>query len=384
MAAAKVQSKAHSAVQFAKQAEQLSLFHPSKDDNQEASQTTAVEAKFITESDPVIEVASGDRLPAVPLTEAQKLNELRDKLEGRDSRSDGTATGGLNQDTQKARAAAQRSTFQDDEPQRLSSPTREKQGAALQDSVPPSRTNPLFPPLPLYGPASLLRNIQCHIFRITSFFLSLGFLAVIVLGAAFTSIPLMFKHIGMRLRFKDPDSRRPFYKLEKTRRRERKEAEKHWRHQKKRRRSRSSCNDEDKEDDAGWAEEFIPTEGGKDPLVCSVGYYARRVGLDIEEFKVQTEDGFIIDLWHVYNPKEYIPGSPKERNFHSPGVFQDQGEKEASRSRSRARSKKYPVLMIHGLLQSAGAYCTNDDDSLAFFLAKRYVFVTTSNSLCDF
>ena len=34
----------------------------------------------------------------------------------------------------------------------------------------------------------------------------------------------------------------------------------------------------------------------------------------------------------------------------------------------------YPVLMIHGLLQSSGAYCTNDDDSLAFFLCKRYVF----------
>ena len=31
------------------------------------------------------------------------------------------------------------------------------------------------------------------------------------------------------------------------------------------------------------------------------------------------------------------------------------------------------MLMMHGLLQSSGAYCTNDDESLAFFLCKRYV-----------
>ena len=372
MASAKVQSPAHSSLKFAKQAQQLSLLHSRNDDNQEeVSRNTAVEAKFITENDPVIETASGDRLPAVPLTEAQKLNELKDELEGRDSTSDDTAAGGLSQHVQKAKAAAQRATFLDDEAKGLSSPS-EKEGVPLQHAVPPSRTNPLFPPLPLYGPPSLLRNIQCHIFRVTSFFLSLGFLAVIVLGSAFTSIPLMFKHIGMRLRFKDPSSRRPFYELEKKKRKERREAEKQWTRRKKRRISRSSREDQDKEDVPGWSEEFVPLEGGKDRLICDVGYYARRVGLDVEMFKVQTEDGFIIDLWHIYNPKEYTPGSPDERSFHSPEVFQDQEDGDARKSRSRAkRGRKYPVLMIHGLLQSAGAYCTNDDDSLAFFLAKR-------------
>lgn len=40
--------------------------------------------------------------------------------------------------------------------------------------------------------------------------------------------------------------------------------------------------------------------------------------------------------------------------------------------------------MIHGLLQSAGAYCTNDDDSLAFFLAKSGYDVWLGNNRCGF
>ena len=372
MAATKVESKAHTAIDFARKADQLSLVHPrSHEDGGDAAKTTAVEAKFITESDPVIELANGDRLPAVPLTEAQKLNELKDELEGNDSRTDDTAAGGLRQERQRASAAAQCKTFAKDEPQSLSSPPQEKAGAPLQTSTPPSRTNPLFPPLPLYGPPSLLRTIQCHIFRVTSFFLSLGFLAVIVLGSAFTSIPMMFKHIGMCLRFKDPDSRRPFYEEERKRRKVRKEADKAWTHNRKRRRSTAE-RESDQEAFAGRSEEFVPTEGGKDLLICDVRYYARRVGLDMEEFKVQTEDGFIINLWHIYNPKEYTPASEDDRDFHKPDVFYEDVDEENNRSKSRWRKgRRYPILMMHGLLQSAGAYCSNDDDSLAFFLAKR-------------
>ena len=376
MAAAKVRDKANTAIDFAHKAEQLSLVHPQSQHAENApTKTTAVEAKFITESDPVIELASGDRLPAVPLTEAQRLNELKDELEGNDSRKDDTAAGGLRQETQKEKAAAQRATFDKDQPTSLSSRRTGKEGVPLRESNPPSRTNPLFPPLPLYGPPSLLRNLQCHIFRVTSFFLSFAFLAVIVLGSAFTSIPLMFRHIGMRLRFKDPDSRRPFYELEKKKRKERKEAERAWMRSRKRRRSNPEPT-VDQEELAGRSDEFIPTEGGKDPLICDVGYYARRVGLDVEEFKVQTEDGFIIDLWHVYNPKEYKPASKDERDFHRPDVFYDDIDGDSPKSSTRSNGpRRYPVLMMHGLLQSAGAYCCNDDDSLAFFLAKRQVLL---------
>ncbi|EER36978.1 triacylglycerol lipase [Histoplasma capsulatum H143] len=39
-------------------------------------------------------------------------------------------------------------------------------------------------------------------------------------------------------------------------------------------------------------------------------------------------------------------------------------------SASADGGRRYPILMLPGLLQSAGAFCVNDDDSLAFFLAK--------------
>jgi predicted alpha/beta hydrolase len=41
---------------------------------------------------------------------------------------------------------------------------------------------------------------------------------------------------------------------------------------------------------------------------------------------------------------------------------------------------KYPVLMIPGLMQSSGAFCVNDDDSLAFFLCKSGYDVWLGNN----
>ncbi|CAF9910064.1 MAG: hypothetical protein GOMPHAMPRED_006940 [Gomphillus americanus] len=371
------------ATQFAKQAARLSLFHPVRDATKEWQDTTAVEARFITESDPVIELANGDRLPAVPLTEAQRLNELRDAIEGRNSNDDGTASGGLRQEIQKAKAAAQQATFESEGPPRLlsSAGSKDEGSMTLQGSAPPSRTNPLFPPLPLYGPPSVLRRIQVYIFRFTSFWLSLGFLMVIVLGSAFTSIPMMFEHIAIRIAGKEPDARRPFYELEKARKKERLAAERDWAKLGTHSVNQGQIGDQENVD--GFSSRFVPTEGGKDKLICDVSYYARRVGLDVEEHKVQTEDGFIIDLWHVYNPKEYTPRNDKERDFRDPNVF-SKNTKQNSRSRTRQKGKKYPILMMHGLLQSAGAYCTNDDDSLAFFLAKSGFDVWLGNNRCGF
>lgn len=48
--------------------------------------------------------------------------------------------------------------------------------------------------------------------------------------------------------------------------------------------------------------EFVPTDSGKDPLKPDVAIYARRIGLESETFLVQTDDGFILELWHLYNP----------------------------------------------------------------------------------
>ena len=381
-------SKKHdAAVRFARQAENLGLAPRDKeDDSDEVDSTTAVRAIFVTEHDPVIVTASGDRLPAVPLTEAQKLNELREEIEKRDNSNekvgaDSAAESDKSEEGGSPVGKDLEGTFRhkhgDNSPETSS---ERKSSAPLGSSLPPSRTNPLFPPLPLYGPPSLLRTLQCYVFRFTSFWLSLGFLAVVVLGSAFTSIPLMFMHIWLRLTFRHPDSRRPFNEEEKRRKEARKEADKAWKRDKRKHNNYEKTGYVDKEGEAGHTEEFVPTEGGPDPIVCDVGYYARRVGLDMEEYKVQTEDGFIITLWHIYNPREYTPATVEERGPRDPTVFEESSsEKKSTGLKRRSGPRRYPILLIHGLLQSAGAYCTNDDDSLAFYLAKRYLIHLSVN-----
>lgn len=380
MATETIPSKADAASLFARQVEQLSLL-PDDSQDERAAGTRAIKAQFITPQDPVVVTANGGRLPAVPLAEAQKLNKLKDEICAEDAHNkrsefrneieiEGTEIDGSM--TMHQNEALKGTMLQHETSEQATEP-----GAPLREAMPSPRTNPLFPPLPLYGPPTLLRNLHCNIFRFTSFFLSLGFLAVIVLGSAFTSIPLMFRHIGLQLSLRDPDARRPFHEEEVRRKKVRTEGEKEWKRQRRQRSSMVKTGQDDNVNDKNQIEAYIPTEGGKDPIVCDVGYYARRVGLDVEEFKVHTEDGFIIELWHVYNPMEYLPVSVEKRGPHTPDVFSPKQSKNgrdhgASGSQYTNGHRRYPVLLMHGLLQSAGAYCTNDDSSLAFFLCKRF------------
>ncbi|PVH78911.1 alpha/beta-hydrolase [Cadophora sp. DSE1049] len=139
---------------------------------------------------------------------------------------------------------------------------------------------------------------------------------------------------------------------------------------------------------------YVPTEGGPDSFVVDVGYYARRVGLDSEEVKVQTEDGFVLDLWHVYDPREYTPLSRAQRMVRGPESIDDirPPSRESSGSENpkekgkegEARKQKYPVLMMPGLMQSSGVYCTNDEHSLAFWLCKQGYDVWLGNNRCGF
>jgi pimeloyl-ACP methyl ester carboxylesterase len=343
----------------------LSYVAPHKDPD---GSGTAIHAHYITPQDPIIVTSDGGRLPGVPLAEADKLNTLKEEIDGEpaDVIDDTSPTYKYEKGEGQPESLRDGATVQT---------TGE---GSLRKAMPPSRTNPLFPPLPLYGPSSLTRDIQCMTFRTTSFFLSLGFLAIIVLGSAFTSIPLMFRHIWLRITFRDPDARRPFCEEEKKLKKVRKEEVRNWKKQRARRNSKPKINDN--EDEAGQGE-FIPTEGGPDPIVCDVGYYARRVGLDMEEFKVQTEDGFIVTLWHIYNPREFKPMSDAERAARGPDVFTGEGP---SRLINSNQKPKFPILMIHGLLQSSGAYCVNDDNSLAFYLCKSGYDVWLGNNRCGF
>lgn len=382
MAKEPAERRTSTAIKFTRQSEKLSLqAHDAKDEDRNGAM--AVEARFITPQDPVIETESGARLPAVPLKEALELNKLRDQVEGQSTESGPQWRGPAHQKHEESV----------DESSQAESIQSTRPDASLRNAIPPSRTNPLFPELPLYGPPSLLRDIQCIAFRASSAILSLAFLGVIVLGSAFTSIPLMLRHIGLRLVFRNPDARRPFHEEEKRRQQIRNEEAREWKH--KRRRGQSTSNAEDGNDEeAGQDEqEFEPTEGGKDPLVCDAGYYARRIGLDAETYEVMTEDGFIIQLVHLYNPKEQNPASASQRVHGAPVVFPKSSNHDRSSDNSSANSsssthpsnkRKYPILLIHGLLQSSGAYCANDDSSLAFYLCKSGYDVWLGNNRCGF
>ena len=379
MATKVAQNNDDAATRFARHAAKLSLL-PRNEESERVEATTAVRARFVTPQDPVIETADGGRLPAVPLIEAQVLNKLKSEAEGQPFDVGQAALGDAKEEQLKQTGAGevpQNEVLEGTALEHGSSSQSTEPEAPLGSAVPPSWTNPLFPPLPLYGPPTFMRNVHCSLFRCSSFFLSLGFLATIVLGSAFTSIPLMFRHIGLRLSGKDPNARRPFHEEERRRKKARKEAAKAWKQRRRRRNSMEKAGHNSEEGNASHGDGYTPTEGGDDPLVCDVGYYARRVGLDIEEFRVQTEDGFIIQLWHVYNPREYSPVSDNTRRYREPVVFQEKHTENgringASGAQYRDGNRRYPVLLVHGLLQSSGAYCSNDEDSLAFYLCKRF------------
>jgi pimeloyl-ACP methyl ester carboxylesterase len=372
-AADKTRTKAQAAIEFAKQSERLGQY-ASNEGNDTDGSTQAVEARFITAQDPVIQTATGDRLPAVPVEEATKLNELKDLLEDRDPSENEPMPGELRESRDGTiHGVRPKGSAEDDEKKGTDAP--------LAESKAPSKTNPMFPPVPVYGPPSTLRKVQCFQLRISSALLSFCFLLVIILGAAFTSIPILAEHIWMLLRGQNPDSRRPFFEEEQRRKKARKAAEIAW----KKQHTVESVKLADGNEEGTDRDEFVSLEGGPDELKCDVRYYARRVGLDCEIFEVQTEDGFIIDLWHLYNPRDYERTDDLDRAPHAPDVFRRTTSCNGiPGSQYPTGEKKYPVLMIHGLLQSAGAYCTNDDDSLAFFLAKSGYDVWLGNNRCGF
>lgn len=366
-------SKAQAAIEFTRQAERLGQYAPDQEDDATGT-TQAVEARFVTAQDPVILTAGGDRLPAVPIEEAVKLNKLKDTLEDRDPSESEPVPAEIRESRDGTIHGVRPSTGDKEDQEKGTD-------APLGESTAPSKTNPMFPPVPVYGPPSTLRKLHCLQLRFSSGILSFCFLLVIVLGAAFTSIPNVVEHIWIRLRGRNPDERRPFFEEEERRKKARKAAEIAW----KKKHTVESTKLADDNEEGTEGDEFVPLEGGPDELKCDVRYYARRVGLDCEIFEVQTEDGFIIDLWHLYNPRDYERTDDSERVPHAPEVFRRTTScTGAPGSQYPPGKKKYPILMIHGLLQSAGAYCTNDDDSLAFFLAKSGYDVWLGNNRCGF
>ncbi|CAK7265552.1 hypothetical protein SEPCBS119000_001573 [Sporothrix epigloea] len=411
------------AIEYARQSQKLSLQKVADSPVQQPD--LAVEARFVTPQDPVIVTSKGNRLPPVPLSEAHKLNVLKDELHGSaqalDEKDAFRQAKAAEADTTTARRLDDPPSAElpDDDAgkkQKKTKALREKLKAelhmarksssiiqpsaegTLQRAMPPSHTHPLFPPLPLYGPPSLLRNLQSGFLRVSSFFLSMSFLGVIVLGSLFTSIPGALRRVGCYLTLCDPDANRPFYAEEKRRKRLRRDVDRSWAQQ-QRSKAGSACslqeNCEVGKYPAGTgveASKYRPTAGGPDPLVPDVAHYARRVGLDVEKYEVQTEDGFIIDLWHVIDPNEDVPRPAEARKHRGPDLLFDETtpaeriaiEQAMFAEHRNQKQPKFPVLLVHGLLQSAGAYCVNDDDALAFYLCKSGFDVWLGNNRCGF
>lgn len=245
-----------------------------------------------------------------------------------------------------------------------------EQGRTGDDEASNLHITSLFAALPTYGPPTTARKLQHLLFKITSFMLSLLFLLSIVCTSMIASIPVVLCQLFYTCTFRNHDTRRIFYKEEQRRAQMRQAKERAWKR-------RMSCGD-GAVDQEGLAERYQPTEGGRDPIISDVAYYARRVGLDLEKIKVKTEDGFLIDLWHVFDPSEYTGARGAATSASSRRVFQES----KMRLKNPDAKRKAPVLMLHGLLQSSGVFCCSDDESLAFWLCKAGYDVWLGDNRC--
>lgn len=81
-------------------------------------------------------------------------------------------------------------------------------------------------------------------------------------------------------------------------------------------------------------------------------YYALQLDLDLEVFKIQTKDGYVLTLHHLVDPKV------------------SQAE----------RDTKEPILLQHGLLSCSGAFLTSGYNSLAYYLLEQGYDVWLGNN----
>ncbi|CCE63399.1 hypothetical protein TPHA_0E03090 [Tetrapisispora phaffii CBS 4417] len=90
-------------------------------------------------------------------------------------------------------------------------------------------------------------------------------------------------------------------------------------------------------------------------LISDLNYYFQKYNIDIETIEIETDDGFIIELWHL------IPNS-----------------------NSNIKTHGHPVLLLHGLLQSSGSFASSGKKSLAYFLCTSGYDVWLGNNRCGF
>ncbi|SCU82858.1 LAME_0C03136g1_1 [Lachancea meyersii CBS 8951] len=99
---------------------------------------------------------------------------------------------------------------------------------------------------------------------------------------------------------------------------------------------------------------FSDILSAEDPnLVPDLKHYYSQYGILIEEFEVETEDGFVLDLWHF-----------------------------TEADRGIVSSKRHPMLLLHGLLQSSGSFASGGRKSLAYYFHESGFDVWLGNNRC--
>lgn len=91
-------------------------------------------------------------------------------------------------------------------------------------------------------------------------------------------------------------------------------------------------------------------------LVPDLSYYFDLLNLQLNTYEIVTEDGFVITVHRLIDPYESI----------------------------QARQGRKPILLLHGLLQSSGSFCSSGKDSLAYMFHKNGYDVWLGNNRCGF
>jgi pimeloyl-ACP methyl ester carboxylesterase len=91
-------------------------------------------------------------------------------------------------------------------------------------------------------------------------------------------------------------------------------------------------------------------------LLPDLNYYFRIYGLRVDTYEIITDDGFVLTVQRIVDPKETLED----------------------------RQKRKPILCLHGLLQSSGSFCSSGKQSLAYFFHDEGYDVWLGNNRCGF
>lgn len=91
-------------------------------------------------------------------------------------------------------------------------------------------------------------------------------------------------------------------------------------------------------------------------LTPDLNYYFQLFDLQVNTYEVVTKDGFVLTMQRIIHPFESLS----------------------------EREKRKPILLLHGLLQSSGSFCSSGKESLGYYLFQSGYDVWLGNNRCGF